>query len=309
MELLGRRDMARKINKKKILVLGTTGMLGAMIYHYLQTNKDFNVDGTVRSQIKKNNNLIKFSVEDFIKKTEKYSFLKEYDYIINCIGVIKPFCQDDNADGVKKAITINALFPHILADFLSNTRVKVIQIATDCVFDGTEGNYKESDKHNPTDVYGKTKSLGEVKSKNFLHIRCSIIGPKTKENLLEWFLAQKPHTQLNGFAHHKWNGVTTLQFAQLCEQIINYDAFNKLQSKSPLHHFTPNTHVTKYELLIAMNTVFGKNLKIKKVDNIGIPVDRTLSTQYKELHKLIANTTIEKALIELQEYMNKYSIK
>ena len=45
--------------------------------------------------------------------------------------------------------------------------LKVIQIATDCVFDGLKGNYTEDDKHNAIDVYGKTKSLGEVSADNF----------------------------------------------------------------------------------------------------------------------------------------------
>jgi len=300
--------MGKKIDKKKILVLGATGMLGIMVLYHIQTNKKLKVNGTIRTKIKESSKLINFSVEKFIAHPEKYSFIKEYDYIINCIGIIKPFCQDNNASGVKKAIIVNSLFPHALADFLVGTNVKVIQIATDCVFDGTVGNYKEISIHNPNDVYGKTKSLGEVESENFLHIRCSIIGPKTKENLLEWFLAQKPKSHINGFAHHRWNGVTTLQFTKLCEQIIIKDYFNKLLSKSNIHHFTPNATVTKYELLISMNKIFKKNLIIKKVDDIGPSVDRTLATQYNILPKMIPETTIENALIELQEYMNTHNM-
>ena len=71
--------------------------------------------------------------------------------------------------------------------------VKIYQIATDCVFSGTVGNYNEMAKHDALDVYGKTKSLGEVNIKNFFNIRVSIIGKEldTKNSLVEWFLSNE----------------------------------------------------------------------------------------------------------------------
>ena len=59
--------------------------------------------------------------------------------------------------------------------------IRIIQIATDCVYDGVNGNYSETDLHNPTDIYGKTKSLGEVPEPDFLNIRCSMIRARNKE--------------------------------------------------------------------------------------------------------------------------------
>ena len=35
--------------------------------------------------------------------------------LINAIGIIKPYCKDDDPEGVFNAIRVNALFPHNLA--------------------------------------------------------------------------------------------------------------------------------------------------------------------------------------------------
>ena len=98
----------------------------------------------------------------------------------------------------------------------------MIQIATDCVYSGKTGGYNEDSLHDALDAYGKTKSLGEVRSSTFLNIRSSIIGPEINHKvlLLEWFLKQPKGAVLNGFSNHLWNGVTTLQFAELCLTII-----------------------------------------------------------------------------------------
>jgi len=114
--------------------------------------------------------------------------------------------------------------PHALAQATAKVlpMAKVLQIATDCVYSGKTGNYDEAAKHDALDVYGKTKSLGEVNARHVLNIRCSIIGPELKGrlSLLEWFLSQPTGARVNGYAHHQWNGITTLQFAELCVMLM-----------------------------------------------------------------------------------------
>lgn len=284
--------------KQKILILGKNGMLGSMVYDYLVKQSDFEVDGTTREQ---------FDADKFLIDPTHYAFLLEYDYIINCIGVIKPFCKDDDPKGVVNAIKINALFPHKLLEFCKDSKVKIIQIATDCVFSGKDGNYNEDSPHDPLDVYGKTKSLGEVFIGDFLNIRCSIIGPENekKVNLLEWFLSQKNGGSITGFSHHKWNGVTTLQFAKLCLKIIEEDKFDEILKLSHTHHFDPNEAVTKFELLKLFAKVFNKKIKIIPTDTPTPSIDRTLSTKYNILSLLFGGSTLESALEELKDYMGR----
>jgi dTDP-4-dehydrorhamnose reductase len=248
-----------KVKMKKVLVLGVTGMLGSMIYDYLRRNDELNVAGTFRDNksdliINDNNKLYQFKANNNIEK-QLLNIYKRfgYDYIINAIGIIKPYCKDNDMQGVYNAIIVNSLFPHKMANVVKtiNKKIRIIQIATDCVYSGKDGMYDENAKHDPLDVYGKTKSLGEVNSENLLNIRCSIIGPeiKGKMSLLEWFLSNPDGSTINGYSHHKWNGVTTMQFAQLCENIIIQNSFNKLLEQNFILHYIINKTVAKYDLL------------------------------------------------------------
>lgn len=289
---------------KRILVLASTGMLGSMVFRYLQKNADFSVTGSTRKKDDKAN--LFFDVYDFLNKEKNYEELKKFDYIINCIGIIKPYCKDNDPVGVLNAISVNALFPHKLAVFLTDSKTKVIQIATDCVYSGKKGKYTETDLHDALDVYGKTKSLGEVQSPNLLNIRCSIIGPEQGKHvsLLEWFLSQEKGATLQGFAHHQWNGVTTLQFAQLCEEIIVKNRFLELRKESAVHHYLPNETVNKYQLLKIMAEVFTKDYQIVKVNNVGEPVDRSLASNFSKLN-LQSPQPMKVALFDLKKFMEK----
>ena len=184
--------------------------------------------------------------------------------------------------------------------------IKVIQIGTDCVYSGKKGLYDESDAHDPLDVYGKSKSLGEVFDSSALIIRCSIIGPEIKEQksfLFEWFLNQPQGGTIGGFEHHLWNGLTTLQFAQLCEKIISSNKFDALVKTSYVHHYIPNNTVNKYELMNIFNDVFEKDLKINQINKPDQKVDRTLTTKYKLLDSFSDKADMKTAITNLKEYM------
>ncbi|MFW9971584.1 MAG: dTDP-4-dehydrorhamnose reductase family protein [Candidatus Odinarchaeota archaeon] len=291
-----------------VLVLGVSGMLGSMVFDYLSANSSFNVYGTVR-----NSKFLKEKVHLFdannISQLEDNQFLSlNIDYIINCIGITKPFSKDDDPEGVQRAIRLNADFPWKLSDYAKKYNIKIIQIGTDCVYSGKRGKYNENDPHDPLDVYGKTKSLGEVFNGSMLIIRCSIIGPefkKEKSFLLEWFLNQPNRGTIGGFEHHIWNGVTTLQFAQLCEKIIKRNVYDQLLHKSFIHHYIPNNIVNKYQLMHTFNDIFDKELKINRINKPEQMVDRSLDSLYSDLKNLMGTKDIKTAISELKNYMEK----
>jgi len=294
-----------------ILVFGISGMLGSMVFDYLSKNKNFNVYGTVRNAIYQKNRIFLFDAYEISHLEDKKFLDLEIDYIINCIGITKPFSKDDDPKGVIRAIKINADFPWELAKFAQKHNIKVIQIGTDCVFSGKKGNYNENDKHDPLDVYGKSKSLGEVFDGTTLIIRGSIIGPEFKKEttfLLEWFLNQEEGGTISGWEHHTWNGITTLQFAQICEKIIDTHSFDRLIEISYIHHFLPNNIVNKFELMNIFNEIFDKKLKINRVNKPDEKVERTLGSNFDELLKLFGKSDLKTALSELVEYIEKSNI-
>lgn len=258
--------------KKTVIIFGATGMLGSAVYNVFK-NK-YNLVLAIRDPHKiqllekkyggvKNHKVVKF---DAIKPIFKN--LQKADFAINGIGlVIAPSKENPNL-----AMLINGKFPHQLAKIYGP---KLIHITTDCVFDGLKGYpYDENSPKTPVDTYSLSKSLGEPT--NCLTLRTSIIGREleTYSGLLEWFLHQKEPV-VTGFANHFWNGITTVQFAKICDQIFsNRDKF----PKSGLFHIFSNV-VSKYDMLVAFKKKYKLKVKIQK--DTTRTLHRELSTRNK----------------------------
>ena len=294
--------------KKNVLVLGSTGMLGSVVSSFFRKDPAFETFSTCRvtSDGGTAECNLDFDADAFVANPESVELFKtrRFDYVINCIGIIKPFCKDGDPAGVRRAIRINALFPHLLAQRLNGTS-RVIQIATDCVYSGMTGAYSEASTHDALDVYGKSKSLGEVHEGDFLNIRCSIIGPEQgnrQRSLVEWFLSNLDGTEVKGFTHHLWNGVTTLQFAELCAQIIKKDLFLALVARSRVHHFVPNEIVNKAQLLRMINQVYGRNIRIAESDSVGPAVDRTISSSFNMIEEIYPKAGMLGALEAMRKF-------
>ena len=254
----------------KIAVFGSTGMLGSTVLKFFRQQPEYDLG------------VISRYYPDAASDTSPLPpVLRNYDYAINCIGIIKPRINERDSVSVQRAIRVNALFPHALAQAAETVHTRVIQIATDCVYSGFDGPYDELDQHDALDVYGKTKSLGEVQSPNVRHLRCSIIGPepagRPKDSLLEWFLGQPEGAKVAGYTNHLWNGITTLAFAKICHGMIQQGdaAWENVQ---PVRHVVPGSQVAKAELLKAFQFHYNRpDIRIEDVE-AKVPVNRVLKT-------------------------------
>lgn len=264
-------------------------MLGSMVTDVLGRDANLTVIGAVRSKsyaataAKQAPHVTwcQFEITDETQTIAQLQALGPANWIINAIGLTKPYIHDDNPAEIERAIVGNAQFPHWLAHAAATFNGKVLQIATDCVYSGADGRYTETAKHDALDVYGKTKSLGEALLDNIHHLRCSIIGPEPKAHtfLIEWFRRQPENAMLNGFINHCWNGVTTYHFAKLCHGIIRFNLpLNHLQ------HIIPSGAVTKYEMLEEFAKAFNRQDIVINPLEAGAQIDRTLATENKTLN-------------------------
>jgi dTDP-4-dehydrorhamnose reductase len=190
------------------------------------------------------------------------------DIVVNCMGTIKPRVDEL---GDLNALVVNSIFPRRLADLCQQYGVKLIHPTTDCVYKGTKGSYDENDEHDITDVYGRTKSLGEPK--NCTVIRTSIIGEEVGNgrSLVEWIKSNKDG-KINGYVNHYWNGVTCFTLSKIIKEIIKENIF----WKGIKHIYSPNT-VTKYDLCCYINEIYKLNIKIIPIKN-NIEKNMTLTS-------------------------------
>lgn len=224
----------------KFFILGARGMAGHVIAQYLSEQKH-EVIGYARQPSPVCKTIVGDAFET--EKIENEIRDKNFDVVVNCIGILNKFVDMDLASG----IFINSYFPHFLAKCCDKYGCKLIHISSDCVFSGKAAGYIETDIPDETSYYGRSKFLGEVLSQKHLTIRTSIVGPEIKESgigLFNWFMHQKGN--IYGYAHVMWSGVTTIELAKVI-------LFASKQNVSGLLFLTNNVGISKYDLLKLFN--------------------------------------------------------
>jgi dTDP-4-dehydrorhamnose reductase len=251
----------------KIYIFGYKGMLGRYVYTHLNSMVNIDVVGVSRDEL----DATAFN-ETQLRAALFHKGIKRNDIIINCVGTIKP--QVDKL-GIITAIKVNSLFPHYLSNVCEKEGYKMIHITTDCVFSGMDGPYGENKPHDSTDVYGKTKSLGEPE--NCTIIRTSIIGEEIGQSrsLLEWVKSMNNKT-INGYTNHKWNGLTCFQIAKIFKNIIVNDKY----WMGVRHIFSPNV-MTKFELVSAIADIYDLHIDVTPTES-PTKCDRSLTTIYND---------------------------
>ena len=245
----------------KILILGSTGMLGSTFRKYFRVRDNCKASYLNRSDV----DLSRCSFDELSKKVEQKIRDEGCKYVINCAGVIK-----QGGFSIPDMIKVNSVIPHWLSEICEKLGVDLIHITTDCVYDGKKGNYSEEDPPTATDVYGISKSLGEPD--NCTVIRTSIIGEEERgfKSLLEWIRSNKGK-QINGFENHTWNGVTCWELARIVDRIIRGGLFWR---GVRIFHSNP---VNKLDLAEMINEIYDLKIDITP-KNTPEACDRSLST-------------------------------
>lgn len=271
----------------KILVLGSNGMAGHLISLYLQ-EQSHEVVGFARQE------------SDFLKRTiigdasnleqlRSIIIEGEYDVVINCIGLLNQFAENNKA----MAVLLNGYLPHYLCEITASTKTKIIHMSTDCVFAGNDGPYYEDSIPNGTTFYDRTKAIGEFCNDKDLTFRNSIIGPDIKEQgigLFNWFMKQTG--EVGGYTGAIWTGVTTLTLAKAMDAAIK-------ENLTGLYNLVNNESICKYDLLKLFNRYFRDD-KISIFPNERLQLDKSLRRKRNDFSFIVPS--YEQQIKEMSEW-------
>ncbi|HKI60330.1 MAG TPA: SDR family oxidoreductase [Mariprofundaceae bacterium] len=257
----------------RILILGGDGMLGHQLMKSYTGRHDVRV--TLRQSVEAYTGFGLFNTENSYGDTDILDFDRvagiAHDFrpeaIINAVGIVKQRAESHDAI---PSIEINSLLPHRLSLLCSEVDARLIHISTDCVFSGSRGMYSESDVEDATDLYGRSKLLGEVADDaHAVTLRTSIIGLELsrKQSLVEWFLAQSG--SIKGFSRAIYSGFTTQEMARIIEFVLL-----EKPDLTGLWHVASNP-VNKYDLLKMFSERLGRS-DITIVADDSFVCDRSL---------------------------------
>lgn len=267
----------------RVLVFGSNGMAGHVVARYLE-QQGHEVVGIARDQLDIEK---RWQVTDFFSRADSKA-----DFVVNCIGLLVKDC----IDRPDRAVLINSWWPHFLEQHYKNTATRIIHLSTDCVFDGMQGHYKETDLPTETNAYGRSKALGELNNAKDVTFRMSIIGPELKNGtgLFNW-IYNNPNEELPGWDNAWWNGITTLQLAKIIHQHIV-----KPRITGVYHVVNNNARINKFGLLYKINDIWNLGKTIQQTSGPKT-VDKTLVDNRNEIKLGIGNYDEQ-----LQELYNWY---
>lgn len=252
----------------RILVLGASGMLGHAMVRVLAREPHHQVWGGVRSaQAAKH-----FAADPAVRivigseaenEPRLASMMREIrpEVVINCIGLVK---QTPAAADPIPAISINALLPHQLARLCGVAQARLVHVSTDCVFSGRQGGYTEADMPDATDLYGRSKLLGEVDYPHAITLRTSIIGQElaSAKGLVSWLLTQQG--VVRGFTRAIFSGLPSCELAAVIRDVV----IPRPELRGIFH--VASAPISKYDLLHLINKEYKKDLHIEPDGSLQI---------------------------------------
>jgi dTDP-4-dehydrorhamnose reductase len=235
-----------------VVVLGHQGMLGHVVARYLG-ERGFRV-ATVAARFDAGREA------EFVAEVATLGGVAA----INCIGV-----RPTEVGLPSDLFRVNGLLPQLLAASLRGRLL--VQPSTDAVFGGRGAPFAASARPDTEDAYGRSKLLGEsaLYLGHTVVLRTSLVGPERGQarSLLAWLSTQKG--EVRGYTDQLWNGITTLNWAKLCERALE----GKLEPG--IHQPATEPALSKHELLETMCRVFDIDVTVTAVAS-GRPVDRRL---------------------------------
>ena len=238
----------------KILVIGANGQLGKSIQKIVsgaKQNNEFVFVG--RGEL------------DLSKKESIASYFdnNNFDVIINCGA----YTAVDRAEEEQElANQVNHLAVKQLAEIAKEQKAKLIHISTDYVFDGT-GNkpYKETDKTNPINVYGKTKLAGEkalqeIMPTNAMIIRTSWVYSEYGNNFVKTMLRLgKERDEIDVVSDQIGSPTYATDLAKAILKIIDNRDYQDKDKATEIYHHSNKGEISWYD--------FTKEIfKLAKID-------------------------------------------
>lgn len=238
---------------KKVLITGSSGMLGGSLIRAFLPDKRFSLTGMSRSFTGLLSDKDQIRV-DFSQPASLQSVDVTADVIIHTAAITDlKLCETDPELAHKV---------HVEATAELVKKVKpggvFLYISTDSVFDGKKGGYSESDVPNPLNTYAQTKLKGEQVSlagfSRTMVIRTNIYGfhDGLKNSLAEWaFQEWSKGKSISGFTDIIFNALYTGQLADVIKTIVEEGVYY------PVLNVASQEFISKYDFLNTFRQKLG----------------------------------------------------
>ena len=143
------------MNKLKILVTGSNGLLGQKIVYQLAKRKNVELFATAKGPNRLKEKIgYQFIDLDITSKDQVYKIINTLkpNAVINCAAMTNVDACENNQE---YCWNVNVKAVEYIATASESIKAHLVQLSTDFIFDGNAGPYAEEDTPNPLHFYAK----------------------------------------------------------------------------------------------------------------------------------------------------------
>ncbi len=301
------------MNNKKILVVGSNGLLGQKLCEIIVRGGAYNL--TIASIEEKPLRQVvgaQYIRVDITNKKDVKSLVSTChpDVIINAAAMTnvdaceteRELCWRINVDGVEN-----------LVDAAKKSNTKVVHISTDYIFDGKNGPYAEDDRPEPLSYYGKSKLASEnllrTSGVPFLIARTMVLygfAPGVKANFALWLIDSLESKKAVNVVDDQIGNPT----------LVDDLAYGLIQGfemeRTGVYNLAGREILTRYEFALKLAKVFNLDAALINpitTDSLKQPAPRPLKsgliTLKAEVELGFKPSTAEQGLLILKTQLNR----
>lgn len=280
-----------RMESRKILVTGASGLLGNFLCGYL-LDKKYNIFGCSNFHSLNIPSINEIKVDLLNKqKLEKVIFNTQPQYIIHSAGLTNVDECEKN-ESLAKRIHIDV--SEQIAKLAYKINAKLVHISTDHLWDGTKPMVTEDCPIFPVNVYGKTK--GEAEKAVLSNIKDAIIvrtnfygkGLGWRKSFSDWIIdSLNKSKKFNGFSDVFFTPISIFHLSKTILELININAIG-------IYHTVGCERISKFDFAVSIAKLLNKPVELIKpvyLSEIKLyaprPFDMSLSTQ--KIQKLLGS--------------------
>ena len=223
--------------RKKIIVTGGTGRFGQLL-------KKIKTSYIVYFPSKKELDILNSN------KIENYFNKKRPNFVIHLAGLSRP--MNIHNTNINKSIDLNIIGTANVTKACSRKKIKLIYLSTNYVYEGTKGNYKETDPVKPINSYAWSKLGGEASVQLYKN---SLI--------LRTCMTEKPFVHKKAFVDAKTSFLYQEEVAKILFKLINKKGIINIGGKSQyIYDFAKKDNNKVKKIYLKKTKNFPKNSSI-----------------------------------------------
>jgi dTDP-4-dehydrorhamnose reductase len=287
---------------EKVLIIGANGFLGRRLLSRFQaTHQVYGADINIANILPRFNPCL-VDITDSNAVSDLLSEIHPELTILTAAIANVDLCEDI-PEVVRK---VNADGPLFVAQAVKKINGRMIYISTDFIFDGTTGDYSETDQPNPNGVYARTKFEGE---RNV--VQTAIPALICRSSILFGWPDADQHANIFSWAYKQLNQGNPIKIVDgqittstLVDDLVEFLFRISDFQTSEIYHSCGPEPISKYEFITKLVEVFhfdptlvqkishfpqkaprpeNSSLNTHKIQALGIHPFRTISESFRFL--------------------------